>query len=102
VESEIDASVGRPFGVVLADLPGSGYLWSCQAVPNGVRLIGAEYVAGVPREVGSARDKEFRFVAERPGQFTVILGLKRRWEAEPIEERAIRIRARGLESPVGR
>jgi hypothetical protein len=95
VESEIDAVVGRPFGVVLADLPGSGYMWSCRAVPDGVRLLGAEYVAGLPPEVGSARDKEFRFVAERPGQFTVILELKRTWEAEPIEERAIRIRACG-------
>jgi predicted secreted protein len=99
VERKIDAVVGHPFGVVLADLPGSGYLWSCRAIPDGIRLLSAEYLAGPPPEVGSARDKEFRFVADRPGQFTVILELKRRWEAEPIEERVIRIRARACSPP---
>ena len=99
MESEIDAVVGHPFDVILADLPGSGYVWSCRTVPDGVRLISVQYVAEVPPQVGSARDKQFRFVAERPGQFTVILELKRGWEAEPIETRAIRIRAHHPDAP---
>jgi predicted secreted protein len=90
----MDVVVGRPFGVVLADRPGSGHAWSCRALPDGITLLDTRYLADVPREVGSPRDKEFRLVAERPGQFTLVFELKRSWEATPVEERTVRIRAR--------
>lgn len=90
----MDVVAGRPFGVILADRPGSGYTWYCRALPSGITLIETRYVADVPAEVGSPRDKEFRLVAERPGQFTLVFELKRSWEPTPVDERVVRIQAR--------
>ena len=90
----MDVVAGRPFGVILADRPGGGYTWSCRALPSGITLIETRYVADVPAEVGSPRDKEFRLVAERPGQFTLVFELKRSWEPTPVDERVVRIQAR--------
>jgi predicted secreted protein len=86
--------VGRPFSVVLADRPGSGHAWSCRPLPDGIRLLDTRYVADVPREVGSPRDKEVRLVAERPGRFTLVFELRRPWEAAAVEERTVQVRAR--------
>ena len=96
----MDVVVGRPFGVMLADRPGSGHAWSCRAVPDGIRLIDTRYAADVPRQIGSPRDKEFRLVAERSGQFALRFELKRAWEAAPVEERTVRIRARSPQEPM--
>jgi hypothetical protein len=94
LQSERDVVVGRPFGVVLADRPGSGHAWSCRPLPDGIILLDTRYVADVPGEVGSPRDKEFRLVAERPGRFTLVFELRRSWEAAPVEEQTVRVRAR--------
>ena len=89
----MDVVAGRPFGVILADRPGSGYTWSCRALPVGIRLIETRYLADIPAELGSPRDKEFRFEAERPGRFTLVFELKRSWELTPVDERVVRIQA---------
>lgn len=91
--SEMDVVTGRPFAVILADLPGSGHAWSCRELPDGITLIDTRYLAEIPSEVGSPRDKEFRLVAERPGEYTLIFELRRSWEATPVEERALHIKA---------
>lgn len=85
--------VGRPFTVVLADRPGSGHLWDCQALPGGVRLADTAYAAGVADAVGAWRDKEFHLVADRAGTFTVTFELRRPWEAAPVEEQVVEVRA---------
>ncbi len=90
---EIDVVTGRPFTVILADSPGSGHAWSCRELPDGITLIGTRHLAEIPREVGSPRDKEFRLVAERPGEYTLVFELRRSWEATPVEELAVHIRA---------
>ena len=89
----MDVVAGRPFGVILADRPGSGHAWSCRALPIDITLIETRYLADVPAEVGAPRDKEFRLVAERPGQFTLVFELKRSWEVTPADERVVRIQA---------
>jgi len=92
VEQDIEATVGRPFGLILADRPGSGHVWSCREVPDGIEFVCADYVADVPPGVGSARDKEFRFVADRAGVFVLVFELKRSWEATYVEKRSMRVR----------
>ena len=89
----MDVVTGRPFAVILADSPGSGHTWSCRELPDGITLIGTRYLAEIPREVGSSRDKEFRLVAERPGEYTLVFELRRSWEATPVDERAVHIKA---------
>ncbi len=89
----MDVVTGRPFAVILADSPGSGHAWSCRELPDGITLIGTRYLAEIPREVGSPRDKEFRLMAERPGEYLLVFELRRSWEATPVEERAVHIKA---------
>ena len=93
MQNEMDVVAGRPFSVILADRPGSGHTWSCRALPAGITLIETRYLADVPAEVGSPRDKEFRLVAERPGKFTLVFELKRSWEPTPVDQRMVLIQA---------
>ncbi len=92
----MDVVTGRPFAVILADRPGSGHAWSCPELPAGITLIDTRYLAEIPREVGSPRDKEFRLVAERSGVYTLVFELRRSWEATPVQERVVHIKAHHL------
>lgn len=79
---------------MLTDLPGSGYVWSLPDVPDGLRLLGAGYRGDPPEPTGSARDREFRLVAEAPGRRDLRFELRRTWEPAPIEQRTWHIDAR--------
>jgi predicted secreted protein len=94
VETEVRVAPGDEFGVTLGEVPGSGHVWRCADVPDGLVLLDASYIDPDPSPaVGSSRQRRFRFRAERPGEFTLIFQLGRSWEPVPIQERVILVRA---------
>ena len=84
------ATVGEEVPVTVEDLPGAGFSWSAPSLPEGIRFLGSEYTTPLPRETGSSRARELRFVADRPGTFEVVLDYARAG-AEPRERRVLRI-----------
>lgn len=81
----------------LADLPGAGYRWAPEHVPEGLALLAREWAGPVPAAVGSARAVAFRFLAERSGVYEVPFALRRPWEpptVEPAERRAYAVTVR--------
>jgi predicted secreted protein len=94
VESEIRAAPGAEFGVTLSEVPGSGYVWRCADIPDGLVLLNASYIDPDPSPAeGSSRQRRFQFRADRSGEFTLLFQLGRSWEPVPIQERVMRILA---------
>ena len=93
-EVPIDAAAGAPFEVRLASASGGGYLWELRETPAGLRLLDATLQASPGGAPGDAAAQIFRLQADRPGRLVLRFALKRRWEAVPIEERALTVDVR--------
>jgi predicted secreted protein len=94
VESEVQVAAGAEFGVTLGEVPGSGHIWRCADIPDGLVLLNATYIDPDPSPAeGSSRQRRFQFRADRPGEFTLIFQLGRPWEPGPIQERRVRVLA---------
>ena len=91
---EIEAAAGRPFELVIEQHATSGYRWQVEAMPAGVRQEGEDRASGPAGAPGSPERRAMRFVADQPGDYEIVLALKRAWESEPIERKTIRAHVR--------
>jgi len=80
---------GVPFDVKLGSGPSTGYIWQLQSLPDGVLLLGSDYVEASPATTGGGGVQIFHLTTQRPGRFNLLFVRKRRWETEPIETRQI-------------
>ncbi len=80
---------GAVFDIALGCSPSTGYMWQPNPLPDGVVLLGSEFAAPANAQVGDAGQQVFHLRAERAGHYTLMLVLKRRWEAEPIETHTV-------------
>ena len=92
---------GDELRVTVADRPGAGYEWTVTEVPEGLVLVGSEWAEPVAAEVGGTRARTFRFRAEQPGSFALVLDLVRPWEPRettaPADRRVVEV----VVEPVG-
>jgi predicted secreted protein len=76
----VETLAGESFEVTVADLPGAGYEWVARDVPPGLIELGEDWAEPVPEGVGASRRRTFRFRAELPGSYRLVLELRRPWE----------------------
>jgi predicted secreted protein len=89
---------GDEFEVSLADLPGAGYGWTTEPVPDGITLVSSDWSAPASALAGAARSRAFRFRADRAGDYALQFALVRAWEPRetvpPAEERSVSVAVR--------
>ena len=90
----LTAAVGVPFEVVLDAASGPGCMWEPLALPDGVRLLTTGFSEKPDAAIGDAGTQVFALQAQRPGRLRLRFVLKRRWEAAPIETRAVEVEVR--------
>jgi predicted secreted protein len=94
---------GDGFDVLLADLPGAGYVWTPAEVPAGLTLIETQGEARMTTDVvGSAQPKVMRFRAERAGDYEIVFTFARPWENVRAETRTIQVHVREREAEESR
>ena len=83
---------GTPFNVELGSAPSTGYIWDLQSLPEGVLLLGSDYVGTGPASIdGGGGTQVFHLKTQRPGRFNLLFVHKRKWETDPIETRLVEI-----------
>ena len=90
----LKVAVGAVFDIALGCNPSTGYMWQSNPLPEGLALLGSEFAAPAHAQVGDPGQQTFHLRAERAGHYAVVLVLKRRWEAEPIETHSVEVEAR--------
>jgi predicted secreted protein len=85
---------GQSFDVELGSGPSAGYTWELPSLPEGLVLLGSDFVPGPSSEPGDGGVQVFHLRADRPGRFSLSFARRRRWESEPLETREIEIEAR--------
>lgn len=93
-ERPVEVVEREVFDVILADLPGAGFVWKPVAVPAGLTLLGEERTAPATGVVGAAQRKAIRFRADRAGDYILTFTLTRPWEDTPTETRTIHAHVR--------
>jgi predicted secreted protein len=94
VETEVRVAPGAEFAMTLGEVPGSGHVWRCANIPDGLVLLDVSYMdPGPSPAVGSSRQRRFQFRADRSGKYTLVFQLGRSWEPAPIQERVVRVLA---------
>jgi predicted secreted protein len=83
--------VGEPFEVELASTPTTGYTWELAASPEGVRLLGSEYRHAPDAAIGGGGTQVFCLEAQHAGRVDLHFQLKRRWESDPVETKAVEV-----------
>jgi predicted secreted protein len=83
-KSERSASVGQSFTIDLQALPGAGYMWEID-LPGDALELAEEGVAlrAESDRVGGPALQRFTLIPRRSGDFTLVFGLKRKWEKLP-------------------
>jgi predicted secreted protein len=84
--------LGEDFTVELRSSPTTGYVWTVQALPEGLGLLGSSYAKpadGV--KPGDSVAQIFRFKAMERGDHVISFLLKRQWEADAVEFRAVTV-----------
>jgi predicted secreted protein len=93
-ERPVEVVEREVFDVILADLPGAGYVWEPGEVPAGLTLLGQERTAPATGVVGASQRKAIRFLADRAGDYVLAFTLARPWEDTPTETRTIHVHVR--------
>jgi predicted secreted protein len=91
---------GEAFEVVLADLPGAGYVWQMQSLPDGIEPLPVEHFAPVEREpaerdlLGGPEPSAHRYRATRPGSFDLVFAFVRPWQpTADVRQHRVRVTA---------
>ena len=90
--AEITVVAGGEFDVVLADLPGAGYRWQLQALPDGIEALPVEHEVAEPDLLGGSERSAHRYRATLPGTYELVFDLVRPWEAAaPAEQHRVQV-----------
>jgi predicted secreted protein len=87
----LTVETGAPFDIELRSSPSTGYVWELQALPEGVSLLGSDYVEASPGTIGGSGVQIFHLKTQHPGRFNLVFVHKRRWETEAIETKLIEV-----------
>lgn len=92
-DADISVVVGAEFEVVLADLPGAGYSWQLQTLPDGIEASPVEHEVADPDLLGGSERSAHPYRATVPGSYELVFDLVRSWEATaPAAQQRVRIR----------
>ena len=80
-DTERKAVVGQPLTIDLQAMPGAGYMWGIEHLPPGLE-VGEDKVIDQSEEVGGPSLQRFILIPSRPGDYSLIFSLKRKWEKE--------------------
>ncbi len=78
---ERKAVVGQPLTIDLQALPGAGYMWVIEHLPPELEA-GEDKVIAQSEGVGGPSLQRFVFIPAQPGDYSLVFGLKRKWEKE--------------------
>jgi predicted secreted protein len=87
----LTVETGAPFDVELGSGPTTGYVWELKSPPEGVLLLGSDYVEASPATIGGGGVQIFHLKTQHPGRFNLVFVRKRRWETEPIDTKLIEV-----------
>jgi predicted secreted protein len=88
--TERTVSVGKPLTIDLQALPGAGYMWEINQLPPALEVLEDKVVAQ-SEEVGGPSLQRFILLASQPGDYSLVFGLKRKWEKEPARMKTFTI-----------
>ena len=74
--------------------PSTGYAWQLPSLPEGVLLLGRDFVQATQAAIGDGGVQVFHLQTRRPGRFSLQFLRERAWETEAIETRPIDVDAR--------
>ena len=80
-DTERTASVGQPLTIDLQAIPGAGYMWVIEQSAPALE-VQEDKVVAQSEEVGGPSLQRFTFLPRQPGDFSLVFGLKRKWEKE--------------------
>jgi predicted secreted protein len=80
--TERTGSVGQPLTIDLQAIPGAGYMWEIVDSPPALEVQENKVVAQ-SEEVGGPSTQRFTLMPRQPGDYSLVFGLKRKWEKEP-------------------
>jgi len=83
---------GQRFAIDLEAIPGAGYMWEMIQHPDELELLSNEVVS-ISKEIGGYSTQRFQLVAHHPGSYSLVFGLKRRWEKNPVKTNVFSIKA---------
>ena len=90
----LTVETGVPFDIRLGSGPSTGYVWELRAPPEGVLVLGSDYVEASPGIIGGGGEQIFHLKTQHPGRFNLVFVHKRSWETEPLETRTIDVVSR--------
>jgi predicted secreted protein len=83
---------GQRFAIDLEAIPGAGYMWEMIQHPEELELISNEVVS-ISKEIGGNSTQRFLLVVHQPGSYSLVFGLKRKWEMNPVRKNVFSIKA---------
>jgi len=87
---ERTVAVGQPLTIDLQAMPGAGYMWVIDQPPPALEVLDNKVVAQ-SEEVGGPSLQRFTLLPRQPGDYSLIFGLKRRWEKESARTRVFTV-----------
>ena len=88
--TERTVAVGQPLTIDLQAIPGAGYMWEIEKSPPSLEVQQNKVVAQ-SEEVGGPSLQRFILLPSQPGDYSLVFGLKRRWEKEPARTQTITV-----------
>jgi hypothetical protein len=67
-------------------------MWEMIGHPDKLELVSNEVVS-ISKEIGGNSTQRFQLVAHQPGSYSLVFGLKRKWEKEPARTNVFSIKA---------
>jgi predicted secreted protein len=89
-DTERKAVVGQPLTIDLQAIPGAGYMWVIEHLPPELE-VREDKVIAQSEEVGGPALQRFILVSSQPGEYSLVFGLKRKWEKEPARTKAFTV-----------
>jgi predicted secreted protein len=84
------AVVGQPLTIDLQAIPAAGYMWVIEQLPPELE-VGEDKVIAQSEEVGGPSLQRFVLYPRQPGEYSLVFGLKRKWEKESTRTKAFTV-----------
>jgi len=79
--TERTGAVGQPLTIDLQAIPGAGYMWEIEPPPLALEVLDNMVVAQ-SEEVGGPALQRFTLLPHKPGDYSLVFSLKRKWEKQ--------------------
>ena len=80
-DTQRTVGVGQPLTIDLQAIPGAGYMWVIDQPPPELEVV-EEKVVAQSEQVGGPSLQRFTLLLHKPGDYSLVFGLKRKWEKE--------------------